>query len=129
MQVKMFKGKYRHSQWYYYLIPKRMTLKCNPPIYRWLCFLFCLNKEEYEKLLHLKGQKTFVYCPECGNELISSDSYIDDKDGLVSYKCKRCYLQSEWDFTTPVPILVSTLDFKGRKTYTWKGHERITNEF
>lgn len=25
--------------WCHYIIPRRLTLKCNPPIYKWLCFV------------------------------------------------------------------------------------------
>lgn len=39
MVIGIHKTKYKHSQWYYYIIPKRLTLKCNPPIYKWLCFV------------------------------------------------------------------------------------------
>lgn len=55
-------------------------------------------------------QKTFCYCPRCKNELISSDSYIEDKSKNSFYtyfKCKKCGNTSIWDFNPPVPILVS----------------------
>ena len=50
VKVGIHKAKYRHSQWYYYIIPRRLTLKCNPPIYKWLWFVIDLSKEEsYDK--------------------------------------------------------------------------------
>lgn len=39
MKIGIHRARYRHSQWYYYLIPKRITLKCNPPLYKWLWFI------------------------------------------------------------------------------------------
>ncbi len=39
LKIGIHRAKYYHSQWYYYIIPKRLTLKCNPPIYKWLCFV------------------------------------------------------------------------------------------
>lgn len=38
--IKIHKAKYKNSQWYNYLIPKRLTLKSNPPVYKWLWFVF-----------------------------------------------------------------------------------------
>lgn len=53
-----------------------------------------------------KSQKTFVYCPKCNNELISSQSFVSDGE-FVTYKCKGCGLISHWDFDTyPVPVLL-----------------------
>lgn len=50
VKIGIHKARYRHSQWYYYLIPKRITLKSNPPLYKWLWFIFDLSKEEsYDK--------------------------------------------------------------------------------
>ena len=34
-------------EWYHYIIPKRLTLM-NPPIYKWLCFVFRLDKKDYD---------------------------------------------------------------------------------
>ena len=39
LKIGIHRAKDYHSQWYYYIIPKRLTLKCNPPIYKWLCFV------------------------------------------------------------------------------------------
>ena len=38
------KARYRHSQWYYYIKPKRLTLKHSVPIYKWLFWVFCWSK-------------------------------------------------------------------------------------
>lgn len=46
MKIGIHKARYRHSQWYYYIIPKRITLKCNPPLYKWLWFIIDLSKED-----------------------------------------------------------------------------------
>lgn len=47
-------------------------------------------------------QYTFIYC-ECGNELCSSNSFISDtydenNDNHVLYKCSKCGLESDWNF-------------------------------
>ena len=50
-------------------------------------------------------QTCFIYCPNCENELISSDSFIEDRDGLVKYRCTKCGRVSFWDFIHyPAPI-------------------------
>lgn len=28
------------GEWYRYIWPRRLTLKTNPPVYRWICFNF-----------------------------------------------------------------------------------------
>jgi hypothetical protein len=43
--IGIHKIKYFHSEWYYYLIPKRLTLKCNRPIYKWLIWVFSFKQE------------------------------------------------------------------------------------
>lgn len=51
-------------------------------------------------------QTCFVYCPRCRNELVSSNSFIEDRDGIVKYKCDKCGIVSFWDFAHyPVPYL------------------------
>lgn len=46
VKIGIHKAKYRHSQWYYYIVPRRLTLKCNPPLYKWLWFIFDFSKED-----------------------------------------------------------------------------------
>lgn len=53
-------------------------------------------------------QTCFVYCPKCRNELVSSNSFVEDKDGIVKYKCDKCGNISFWDFGNyPVPYLLT----------------------
>ena len=52
-----------------------------------------------------KGQRTFIYCPRCGMEQISSGSFVADTD-YVYYKCKQCGKETKWDFDAPSPILI-----------------------
>ena len=60
----------------------------------------------YLRKLNNHKQKTFCYCPLCGNELINSDSFVSDED-VVTYKCTKCLLVSRWDFdSAPVPVLI-----------------------
>ncbi len=51
-------------------------------------------------------QTTFCYCPNCKNELISSDSFVSDEE-FVTYKCVKCGAISEWDFDVFVPFLLN----------------------
>lgn len=54
---------------------------------------------------------TFIYCPKCNNELISSDSFVEDNDAIIKYQCKECGNISFWDFAHyPVPVLRSCSD-------------------
>lgn len=50
-------------------------------------------------------QTTFCHCPNCKNELISSNSFVSDEE-VVTYKCVKCGVISEWDFDAPAPILL-----------------------
>lgn len=51
-------------------------------------------------------QTCFVYCPRCRNELVSSNSFVEDRDGIVKYECSRCGIVSFWDFAHyPAPVL------------------------
>ena len=54
-----------------------------------------------------RKQTCFVYCPRCHNELVSSESFVEDHDGIVEYKCDKCGEVSFWDFAHyPVPYLL-----------------------
>lgn len=64
--------------------------------------LFC-KKEKQMK------QRTFCYCPTCGNELISSKSFVSDEE-LVTYKCTNCKCITKWLFDAPAPILLYVND-------------------
>lgn len=92
-----------NSRWYKYIIPKQLTKV--ESLYRWLFWIIRLDKEEYQELLHKKGQNTFIYCPKCDTEMISNNSFVKDTD-FVYYKCKCCGTKSKWDFDAPCPILV-----------------------
>ena len=106
MKIGIHKAKYKNSQWYHYLIPKRLTLDCNPPIFKWLFWCFELNKKEYQEYLYKKKKQTcFVYCPKCDTELISSNSLVKDTD-YVYFKCKHCGKESKWDFDFSCPMLI-----------------------
>jgi transcription elongation factor Elf1 len=52
-------------------------------------------------------QTAFCYCPNCKNELISSNSFIgEDENHLYDAKCSNCGNKSKWLLDTPVPILM-----------------------
>ena len=63
------------------------------------------EREKFEEKKLKKGQTTFCYCPNCDNELISSNSFIKDTD-FVYYKCSKCGYESKWDFDFLCPILI-----------------------
>ena len=54
-------------------------------------------------------QMTFIYC-DCGNDLCSdgsfiSDSYDENKDNHVLYKCKKCGKEHDYNFDiAPAPV-------------------------
>ena len=66
----------------------------------------------------IKGQKTFIYCPRCQNELISGMGYSSEhlhgmnKERILEwFKC-RCGTITKWDFDAPTPILVEKVEDK-----------------
>lgn len=64
------------------------------------------ERQKFEEKQLKKGQYTFCYC-KCGNELISSNSFLRDTD-FVYYKCSKCGKISKWDFDAPCPILIDS---------------------
>lgn len=64
------------------------------------------ERQKFEEKQLKKGQRTFCYC-KCGNELVSSDSFVEDTD-YVYYKCSKCGRKSKWDFDFMCPILVES---------------------
>jgi hypothetical protein len=54
-------------------------------------------------------QTTFIYC-KCGNEMCSDSSFISDTydnngDNHVKYKCEKCGTESDFNFDiAPFPI-------------------------
>ena len=52
------------------------------------------------------NRTTWVYCPECGEDLIGRGDW-DGPDGsrLESFTCSNCETRSTWNFDTPAPIL------------------------
>ena len=58
------------------------------------------------KYLFKPKQYLFVYCPNCRNELISSNSFVSDEE-VVIYCCSECKTVSRWSFDiAPFPILI-----------------------
>ena len=50
-------------------------------------------------------------CKKCNNELISSGSFVEDNDGIITYRCTKCGIISKFDFCiAPVPMLIDLLD-------------------
>ncbi len=55
-------------------------------------------------------QLTFIYCSNCRNELCSSNSFISDTydengDNHVLYKCSSCGEEYDYNFDiAPVPV-------------------------
>lgn len=61
--------------------------------------------EDLKRMFGKEKQTTFIYCPNCNNELVKNGNFIKDTD-LVYYKCKKCGMNSKWLFDAPVPILI-----------------------
>ena len=58
-----------------------------------------------------RNQTLFVYCPKCKNELVSSNSLVEDNGYIVKYKCDKCGNISFWDFASyPIPYLITCAD-------------------
>jgi Zn-finger protein len=55
----------------------------------------------------MKHQTTFCYCPNCKAELVSSNSFKSDINGIVTYQCNSCDNDSKWYFDAPVPLLIT----------------------
>jgi len=55
-------------------------------------------------------QKTFIWCPACNNEFVSSNSFVSDEEGIVTYKCSRCGNMEKYDFDHfPIPVSLKKL--------------------
>lgn len=53
------------------------------------------------------SQVTFIYCSKCGNEMCSdgsfiSDTYDENDDNHVRYKCKKCGEKYDYNFDIAV---------------------------
>lgn len=55
---------------------------------------------------HFYNQRTFVWCPVCNQDLVSSNSISEDTD-YVYYQCSNCNTKSKWNFDCICPILIS----------------------
>jgi hypothetical protein len=53
----------------------------------------------------VKGGWFCCYCPECGNGLPFTDSFLSDTD-LVRYRCSWCGRETGWYFDCPGPFVV-----------------------
>ena len=73
-----------------------------PRASRWLRFKRWLGVEP--------EQSPCVWCPRCGNELVSDprtkSNMRNNGRGLLDYQCGECGTWSAWDFEPPVPLLV-----------------------
>lgn len=63
-------------------------------------------------------QCTFIYC-KCGNEMVSdgsfvSDTYDENGDNHVRYKCKQCGKESDYNFDI-APMPINWRELKGDK--------------
>lgn len=116
--LKIEKQIYNYKKWYKQLKPRFINpkMKGRPRIIGWLGFIFYNEK-------HLKEeQTTYVYCPRCHTELISTNSYYgQDEKGLEHFKCTICKTHSIWDFDTPTPVLIDKEEYPNQYyNPTWK---------
>lgn len=64
--------------------------------------------EKYKAWKARRAQRTFCYCPDCGNELCGDVlTACYDGGSFVTDDCGQCHTESTWDFDTPVPALVA----------------------
>ncbi len=77
-----------------------MTKKMKPRATRWLRFKRWLG------VAPLQG--TCVWCPRCGNEMVSCPrtKAWQHEAHTVRYECGECSLESAWDFGPPAPIML-----------------------
>lgn len=59
-----------------------------------------------------RNQTTWAFCPKCGQDLCSTDSFVSDVgDGsknIVTYVCSRCKTESLWNFDCIAPLLIES---------------------
>ena len=65
MGGEMIKIHYRHKIWYRYLLPRRLTLACNPSVYRWLWWVYGSPKQEVDQTI--KATLNIPNLPDIGN--------------------------------------------------------------
>lgn len=59
--------------------------------------------------IHRTHQCTFIFCNNCGIEMVSNNFCVKDSPELVCYECRRCHNKSEYKFDiAPIPILIRT---------------------
>jgi len=67
------------------------------------------------------SQRTFIYCPHCKNELVSSNSIIRDvyvhDYNVVHYRCSECSFNSYWNLDHPA---IFQVDDETAKLYKQK---------
>ena len=77
--------------------------------WRWL---YVLSKRKY-KMSYLDVHKSDIKCPNCKEwasiiEIDEGWSFTEkpSDSSVYLFKCKRCYVASEWDYSAPVPLLL-----------------------
>jgi len=90
-----------------------------------LAYVLIVRRMNWQKRGHSK-QTTWVYCPNCDNELTGKYSTVvlDDNHGMI-YECLQCGMMSRWDYDAPTPIFlgyVSNADAERLKLggFLWK---------
>jgi|WetSurMetagenome_2_1015567.scaffolds.fasta_scaffold05374_4 hypothetical protein len=90
-------------EWYVYDGKKKITRRLLESLCRKLDISVSNHRDKSTE------KKLFLYC-KCGNELISSgsfvsDSYDKDWNNHVLFKCSKCGKEFDYDFDVPVPII------------------------
>ena len=65
-----------------------------------------------------KHQKTFIWCPSCGFELVMGGEWLGQEVDTMfeGYRCNGCGAESVWDFDTyPCPVRVKRPDDRRRE--------------
>lgn len=101
LKIGIHRVKYHHSQWYYYIIPRRLTLKCNPPIYKWLWFVISYEKGFYWDGLYEHFDRLSCWCCPLKNlkELKILYKYYPDLWNELKKMDEKAYNQFRADYS------------------------------
>ena len=62
-------GRHKWGKWHKYIIPKRLTLKSNPPIYKWLWWYISFKCQHKVTIAINEEGHAGIYCVDCEEQL------------------------------------------------------------
>jgi len=93
MKIWIHRQHNKNGQWLKYLLPKRLTLRNNPPIYKWLVFGFRFkDRHQYVEIVNEYREDGYtveydVRCKDCG-EILYHWAYGSITDEYIAYRSK-----------------------------------------